>query len=203
MTRKILHLSEGTSSSDIIGGGTSGLAILYPGTRTVVKISHFFLSCVLHRLLAFSVGDGVFVVVTHFWAGNCRWKERERGGKCDAGVAYGFINSISDRRYLFLISKLRLLFKLCPVALDDSFENDSLACVLPLSQCIQLIRSLPSSSCSSICTLPNKGCPDDDSKCRDGWTQLLPVAAGVVGLVCTSMDWHPIFALGALPSDRG
>jgi len=45
----------------------------------------------------------------------------------------------------------------------------------------------------------NKGCPDDDSKCRDGWTQLLPVAAGVVGLVCTSMDWHPIATNQRLP----
>lgn len=40
MTRGTLYLPSGTSSSDIIGGGTSGLAILYPGTRTVLKISH-------------------------------------------------------------------------------------------------------------------------------------------------------------------
>jgi serine/threonine protein kinase len=40
MTRGTLFLPPGTSSSDIIGGGTSGLAILYPGTRTVLKISH-------------------------------------------------------------------------------------------------------------------------------------------------------------------
>lgn len=40
MTRGIFYLPPDTSSSNIIGGGTSALAILYPGTRTVLKISH-------------------------------------------------------------------------------------------------------------------------------------------------------------------
>jgi serine/threonine protein kinase len=40
MPRGTFLLPPNTSSSDIIGGGTSGLAILCPGTRTVWKISH-------------------------------------------------------------------------------------------------------------------------------------------------------------------
>ncbi|KAF2257139.1 hypothetical protein BU26DRAFT_513847 [Trematosphaeria pertusa] len=40
MTRKTLQLPLGLSASDIIGGGTSGLALLIPHTQTVIKISH-------------------------------------------------------------------------------------------------------------------------------------------------------------------
>lgn len=40
MTRKTLELPPGLSASDIIGGGTSGLAALIPHTRTVLKFSH-------------------------------------------------------------------------------------------------------------------------------------------------------------------
>ncbi|KAF1948148.1 kinase-like protein [Byssothecium circinans] len=40
MTRKTLELPLGLSASDIIGGGTSGLALLIPHTQMVIKISH-------------------------------------------------------------------------------------------------------------------------------------------------------------------
>jgi len=40
MARKTLELPPGLFASDIIGGGTSGLALLIPHTSTVIKISH-------------------------------------------------------------------------------------------------------------------------------------------------------------------
>lgn len=40
MTWKTLKLSSGLSASNIIGGGTSGLALLITHTQTVIKVSH-------------------------------------------------------------------------------------------------------------------------------------------------------------------
>jgi len=97
MTRKILHLPEGTSSSDIIGGGTSGLAILYPGTRTVVKISHgdldentrCELEAQIYELLSKSQHTRPESLLDY--------KGRS---KCGRGILLGYAENHTVRRYL-------------------------------------------------------------------------------------------------------
>jgi len=97
MTRGTFYLPPDTSSSDIIGGGTSALAILYPGTRTVLKISHGDpdenARCELEAQIYDLLSKSQFSRPTSL----LEYKGRS---SCGRGILLGYAENHTVRRYL-------------------------------------------------------------------------------------------------------